>query len=54
MMYNDTIIGETREELVQYTDRQWEHIILHTILNKNTFGLYIYTLTSCSTIYVYY
>lgn len=38
MMYNEIIIEETREELVQYPDRQWKHIILHTILNKTLLG----------------
>ncbi|WP_210617192.1 AraC family transcriptional regulator [Mammaliicoccus lentus] len=37
-MYNEIIIEETREELVQYPDKQWKHIILHTILNKTLFG----------------
>lgn len=37
-MYNEIIVGETNEELIQYPDKQWKHVILHTTLNKTLLG----------------
>ncbi|WP_437272122.1 AraC family transcriptional regulator [Staphylococcus succinus] len=37
-MYNEIIVEETKEELIQYPDKQWKHIILHTTLNKTLLG----------------
>lgn len=38
MIYNEIIIEETREELIQYPYKNWNHIILHTTLNKTLYG----------------
>ncbi|MCG7338011.1 AraC family transcriptional regulator [Staphylococcus sp. ACRSN] len=37
-MYNEIIVTDTREELIQYPNQQWKHIILHTVLNQTLFG----------------
>ena len=37
-LYNEIIIGKRNEELIQYPDKQWKHIILHTTLNKRLLG----------------
>lgn len=36
-MYNEIIVDETNQELIQYPDKQWKHFILHTVLNKTLF-----------------
>ena len=37
-MYQEIIVENTREELIQFPDKQWKHIILHTYLNRTIFG----------------
>lgn len=37
-MYQEIIVENTREELIQFPDKQWKHIILHTHLNRTIFG----------------
>ncbi|WP_440857240.1 AraC family transcriptional regulator [Staphylococcus shinii] len=37
-MDNEIIIGNNREEYIQYPDYQWKHVILHTTLSQTLLG----------------
>lgn len=37
-MYSEIIVTDTREELVQYPNQQWKHVVLYTVLNQTRFG----------------
>ena len=48
-MYQEIIVENTREELIQFPDKQWKHIILHTYLNRTIFGYILYIgITHCN------
>ena len=33
ILYSEIIVTDTREELVQYPNQQWKHVVLYTVLN---------------------
>ena len=35
---SEIIVTDTREELVQYPNQQWKHVVLYTVLNQTRFG----------------
>lgn len=37
-MYQEIIVEDTREELIQFPNKQWKHVILHTNLEQTLFG----------------
>lgn len=37
-MYNEIIVTDTREEIIQYPNQQWKHVVLYTVLSQTRFG----------------